>query len=102
MIHTGECGLASASDAEILAAAQRNRRIVATLDADFHALIALSAASTPSVIRVRIEGLRGQALAELLERVWHACEDDLLKGALVTVTERQIRVHHLPIGTQQK
>ena len=99
VVHAGECGLASASDEEILAAGCREERVIATLDADFHALLALSQADGPSVIRIRIEGLRGQPLAELVERVWRTCETDLLKGALVTVTEQHIRVHQLPVGT---
>ena len=99
VIHAGECGLASASDEEILAVARREEPVVATLDADFHALLALSKASRPSVIRIRILKLRGQPLAELVERVWRTCEADLLKGALVAVTEQHIRVHQLPVGT---
>lgn len=62
-VHTGEIGLATAVDSDILQHAQRESRVVVTLDADFHALLALSGASTPSVIRIRIEGLRAQALA---------------------------------------
>jgi len=34
-----------------------------TLDADFHALLVLSGATGPSVVRVRIEGLRAEGLA---------------------------------------
>jgi predicted nuclease of predicted toxin-antitoxin system len=40
--HVGELGLCSAADAEILELARRERRIVVTLDADFHALLGLS------------------------------------------------------------
>ncbi len=76
--------------------------MIATLDADFHALLALSQASGPSVIRIRIEGLRGPALPALLETVWQSCDADLLKGALVTVTEPHMRVHQLPVGTGRK
>lgn len=83
---------------QMLTAAKREGRMIATLDADFHALLALSQVSGPSVVRIRIEGLRGLALAILLETVWQRCEDDLAKGALVTVTERHIRVHQLPVG----
>jgi len=59
-IHTGEIGLAESSDADILKRALDENRVVATLAADFHALLALSDASQPSVIRIRVEGLRAE------------------------------------------
>lgn len=102
VVHAGERALASAADEEILLAARREDWVIVTLDADFHALLALSESSKPSVIRIRIEGLRGHALSALLEAVWKECEADLRKGALVTVTESQVRVHHLPIGSGQE
>ena len=55
-IHVGEIGMAAAKDAEILQYASNEDRAVVTLDADFHALLALSSASQPSVIRGRLEG----------------------------------------------
>jgi len=49
------------------------------------------------VIRIRKEGLDATALAALLQAVWPRVEDALISGALVTVTERSIRVRRLPI-----
>jgi len=97
-VHTGESGLATATDEEVLAAARREERIVVTLDADFHALMALSGSKGPSVIRIRMEGLRAKPLAELIGTVLVQCGGDLTKGALVTVSEDRIRVHRLPDG----
>jgi predicted nuclease of predicted toxin-antitoxin system len=97
VVHASECGLAAVSDEEVLSAARREGRTAITLDADFHVLLALSGAAGPSVVRIRIEGLRGPALAELTRTVLERCDKDLDKGALVTVTESQIRVRHLPI-----
>jgi predicted nuclease of predicted toxin-antitoxin system len=67
------------------------------LDADFHALLALSKAASPSVIRVRIEGLSAKALAELLSSVIVICREDLISGAMVSVTETGVRVRRLPL-----
>jgi predicted nuclease of predicted toxin-antitoxin system len=96
-LHVAEIGLASASDANILEAALLEHRVLVTLDADFHALLALSGASKPSVIRIRIEGLRAEDLASLLAQILIVCEPDLIKGSMVTVTEKGIRVRQLPL-----
>jgi predicted nuclease of predicted toxin-antitoxin system len=97
-VHTAECGLATTSDVEILAAARKEGRAVVTLDTNFHALLALSGAAQPSVVRIRIEGLQAEALARTIRTVLDHCEADLSKGAAVTVTEGDIRVHHLPVS----
>jgi predicted nuclease of predicted toxin-antitoxin system len=96
-VHVGEVGLADASDATILDYSRKESCIVATFDADFHTLLALSGATFPSVVRLRIEGLRGEALADLLAGVLRICEEDLLHGAVVSVTEANIRVRRLPL-----
>jgi predicted nuclease of predicted toxin-antitoxin system len=97
-VHTAECGLARAPDDEILQAARRQDRIAVTLDADFHTSLALEGASTPSVIRIRIEGLRGPEVASLILRVMDLCESDLAEGAAITVKPASVRIHHLPIA----
>ncbi|MGB2593168.1 MAG: DUF5615 family PIN-like protein [Candidatus Acidiferrum sp.] len=96
-IHVGERGLATASDASILDVARRENLIVVTLDADFHALLALSVAASPSVIRIRIEGLRGEQIANMLVDVLSLCEKDLAIGAVVSVTENGARIRRLPL-----
>ena len=96
-IHVGEVGMALASDREILRRAQDEDRVVVTLDGDFHAILTLSRASLPSVIRVRIEGLRGEELARLLLLAIPGLEHDLEAGAVVTVQPRRLRVRRLPL-----
>jgi predicted nuclease of predicted toxin-antitoxin system len=95
--HVAEVGLADASDAAILDYAREKGRVVVTLDADFHTLLALAGATFPSVIRIRIEGLRAEILAKLLTSVLEICERDLAQGALVSVTETAVRIRHLPL-----
>jgi len=90
-------GLATATDSKILDVGRQEGMVVVTLDADFHVLLALSGATGPSVIRVRIEGLRGEDLARLLVSVLQICGDDLLKGAMVSVTENGVRIRRLPV-----
>jgi predicted nuclease of predicted toxin-antitoxin system len=95
--HVGEIGMATAADAAIVERARRERETVVTLDADFHTLVALSNANAPSIVRVRIEGLRGPELAALTVRVIRVCEADLVAGAMVTVDEHSVRVRALPL-----
>jgi predicted nuclease of predicted toxin-antitoxin system len=90
-------GLSSASDEEILARGRRERWIVVTLDADFHALLALSAGAAPSVIRIRRQGLTAEPLAQLILDVLSACRSELEAGALVTVRPDAVKVHRLPV-----
>lgn len=96
-MHFGDLGLSTAEDAAILQAGLGANRTVVTLEADFHALLAMSGAIAPSVIRIRIEGLRGEALTELLLAVIAQCASDIERGAAVTVQSGRIRIRHLPL-----
>jgi len=96
-IHTGDIGYATAEDGDIIEYARVEDRVIVTLDSDFHAILALSHASSPSVIRIRIERLKGDALAELLTQVIENWEEQLLAGVMLTVNSKQIRARKLPI-----
>lgn len=96
-IHVGEIGMSEAEDADIIQRAKDEERIVVTLDADFHALLALDVATTPSVIRIRIERLRAQALTDLLLTVIAECREDLEQGSAITVEPSRIRIRRLPL-----
>lgn len=95
-VHVGDIGYATAEDATILQLARDEQRVIVTFDADFHELLALSGAA-PSVIRIRIEGLRAATLVSLLQTVLTPCQSDLNQGAVVTVQERRLRIRRLPL-----
>jgi predicted nuclease of predicted toxin-antitoxin system len=97
VVHAGDVGMAAATDDELLLFARREGRVIVTLDADFHAALALSNAATPSVVRLRIEGLRAQPLAALLQTVLTVCDADLRAGAMVSVDTASVRVRALPL-----
>ncbi len=98
MLHAYEIGLSRASDRQILEHARRDGRTVVTLDADFHALLAVENADGPSVIRIRREGLTGADLAGLMVQLWPTVEQPVRQGAMVTVTDKNVRVRRLPVG----
>ena len=97
VIHVSEIGMSRADDVDIVRRARAQARICVTLDADFHSLLATSGEHSPSVIRIRKEGLDATALAALLQGIWAGIEDALNGGAMVTVTERSVRVRPLPV-----
>lgn len=95
--HVGDLGLSTATDEVILARAEAEDRVVVTLDADFHRILAVSGATKPSAVRVREEGLTAEPLAALLLQAVARVKDALEAGAVVTVTARSVRVRRLPI-----
>lgn len=99
VLHTGDIGMSRSSDAEILEYARRGKRVIVTLDSDFHTLLALTNAADPSVIRIRLEGLKGPELALLIKRIWPKIESQIREGAMVTVTDSGIRVRKIPVFT---
>ena len=52
--HVSERGMSQAEDVAIIEVARQEGRVVVTLDADFHALLAVSGAQGPSVLRIRM------------------------------------------------
>jgi predicted nuclease of predicted toxin-antitoxin system len=96
-IHVSEIEMWAAEDTEIIQKAQAENRVVVTLDADFHSILALNNFSSPSIIRIRIERLRALALTQLIIDVIHQCQDELEHGAAVTVEPNRIRIRLLPL-----
>lgn len=96
--HVGDIGMARGSDDAILETARRQNAIVVSLDADFHKALATSHATSPSAVRIRIEGLKGDQLAAVVMQVIANANSDLSIGALVSVTASRIRVRKVPIS----
>ena len=90
--------MSKAADDEILAWSLGKGALVVTLDADFHAILAVSGAAGPSVIRLRIQGLDGQEVVLLVQKVLARFGSDLSGGCLVTMKAHRITCHRLPIG----
>lgn len=97
-LHVGDIGMSCATDVEIIGKGLADQRVIVTLDSDFHAYLAVTGAQFPSTIRVRIEGLRGDELASLLIDSWKNIEQQLIDGAMITITGNNIRIRRLPIG----
>lgn len=97
VLHTGDIGLSRSSDVEILEYARKEDRTIITLDSDFHTILALTNAPKPSVVRIRLEGLRGNDLAALIKKIWPKIENHLEGGAMVSVNDSGIRIRNIPL-----
>lgn len=96
-IHVADLAMHAAGDGQLLQYARERNLAIVTLDADFHAMLARSGERKPSVIRIRVEGLKGAALADLLLRALPVCLEDLRAGCVVTLTRDDARVRRLPL-----
>jgi predicted nuclease of predicted toxin-antitoxin system len=97
-IHLGEVGMSTASDEDILRFALGKNGVVVTLDADFHAILAVSGAVGPSVIRIRIQGLRAKEIADCVRLAFTHFDNEIRAGSLITVKARKTTCRRLPIG----
>lgn len=79
--HVGEIGMWKATDDEILALGFGQHATIVTLDADFHAILAVSGASGPSVIRLRMQGLCAPEVVARVQHVLAAFKADLKRGS---------------------
>jgi len=95
--HLQERGLDTLADREILQLAITEKRIIATHDLDFTDLLAASAAILPSVVIFRLRNMRPERVLVRLLAVINNFEADLQTGAVISVTESQIRKRALPL-----
>lgn len=93
-------GLLSASDEQIFERAAADRWTVLTADTDFSMLLALRAASSPSVVLLRgVAELTWTAHAALLIANLESVATDLDRGAIVSLSPTRIAVRSLPLRT---
>jgi predicted nuclease of predicted toxin-antitoxin system len=96
--HAGEIGMSKAEDPDIIEWARAHDAVVIAIDADFHAELAVSGASKPSVIRLRLQGLEGAAVAKLVLGILEDHALALAEGCMITVKHHKITLHKLPVG----
>jgi predicted nuclease of predicted toxin-antitoxin system len=97
-IHVSEIGYSRAEDTQIIELAQTNERIIITLDADYHAAIALTFSPSPSVIWIRVVNLRASEYVEIIMPILNEYKEMLINGVLITMRfDRTVKTRLLPI-----
>lgn len=97
VFHWSELGATNAPDAEIFAWARENNAVVFTHDLDFGALLAITAAETPSVFQIRTYDVTPAALSTRAIALLRRFETQLAEGAIVVADELKERVRLLPL-----
>ena len=59
--------------------------------------MALGGAAKPSVLLIRVQGLKAVAAADLITKVCEQAASSIESGALITVTQQGMRVRRLPL-----
>jgi predicted nuclease of predicted toxin-antitoxin system len=101
-VHLREQGLQRMDDSDIIQKARAEGRVILTHDLDFGRIIALSQSRFPSVITFRLNDMRPGCVNHYLVQVLDRFGEQLENGALVSVSERAIRVRPLPVGDAER
>lgn len=97
-VHWSQIGSPSANDSEIMESALSERRIVLTHDLDFGAVLAATKATGKSVVQVRTQDVRPEALSTVLIPLLYQYSNELETGALLVIDDPKSRIRLLPLS----
>jgi predicted nuclease of predicted toxin-antitoxin system len=97
-VHVRTLGMQRSADADVVARARAESRVVLTFDLDFGDVLALGVLNEPSVIIFRLSDERPASVNRRLAVVVEECAAVLESGALISVEDTRYRVRKLPIG----
>jgi len=95
--HLIDMAMDRSSDLEILDLAEKEKRVVLTHDLDFGRLLAFSEAKLPTVVMFRLRDMRPENVNKVIHLVIQQFTDAMEKGAILSVGDKKIRCHLLPI-----
>jgi predicted nuclease of predicted toxin-antitoxin system len=84
-------------DADLISLARTMQAVLVSHDQDMSAILALSSASQPSLINLRVTRVDVDVLSATLETVLTQARDELVAGAVITVEDDSMRIRPLPI-----
>jgi len=96
-VHWSMVGAKNAPDAEIMAYASVNGYVVLTHDLDFSAILAATHGEKPSVVQIRAEDIRPNAIGRQVIVALRQMAAELDAGALLTIDPIRTRLRVLPL-----
>lgn len=86
-----------APDQEIIETAVAIDRVILTEDLDFTDIIAITGASRPSLINLRLTDASADYVNRVLETVLPGLEEFVTTGIIATVEDGRVRIRELPV-----
>ena len=96
-IHWSDVGPGTASDEELLRWADEHDYVVLTADLDFGAILAVTGRQKPSVVQIRSDRISPSAIGGVILASIRRAQEDLAKGALVSLDATRSRLRILPL-----
>jgi predicted nuclease of predicted toxin-antitoxin system len=96
-VHWATVGSPSAADDELMAWALEHEFVVLTFDLDFGSILAATHAQGPSVIQLRSQDVTPDVFREMIFHVLRESEQELRRGALISIDRNRHRVRVLPV-----
>ena len=87
-----------APDLEIIERAVASNRVILTEDLDFSDIIALSGATRPSLITLRLTDASAGNVNRIIAAALPALEGLVAAGILATVEDERVRIRELPVS----
>ena len=100
--HWTEIGSAHTPDTAIMSYARQNGYAIFTNDLDFSTLLALTRASEPSVIQIRAEDTRPEALLDRVAEIFVRLRANIEQGSLITIDPKKARLRILPFAFSEE
>lgn len=97
-VHASSLGLDRAPDAEILERAAEQERTVITADLDYPRLLALSAATGPSLILFRSGDWSERDVIARMDQILRDLVDEEIAESILVVERNRLRRRRLPVG----
>jgi len=95
--HWSALGKPDAPDSELMAYARALGYVVLTHDLDFSAILAATGGEKPSVVQIRADNVRPEAIGAMVVSALHQMETEIEAGALITVEVDRTRIRVLPL-----
>ena len=101
-VHWSTIGKPTAPDEEIMDYARENGFVVFTHDLDFGTMLALTQATSPSVLQVRAQDILPKSIGQIVITILQKYQNELEHGALIVFDKAKERVRVLPLEKREK